>query len=82
MLDRLPEDVDGSVDLVFSWNGVAGAAGYHVLHAATPTFDGRVDLTGRVEGATGLTVEDGAALTPDLTFFQVRAVNSCSEESP
>ena len=29
-----------------------------------------------------LTVEDGAAITPPLTFFQVRAVNSCNEESP
>lgn len=73
---------DGAVDLHFSWDGVAGAAGYHVLHSGSPAYDEAVDLTGRTDGATTLTVLDGGAQTPPLAFFQVRAVNGCNEESP
>jgi subtilisin-like proprotein convertase family protein len=73
---------DGSVDLVLSWNGVSGAAGYHVLHSPTPEFGASVDMTGRTDGPTSLTVDDGAAITPPVTFFQARAVNACGQEGP
>ena len=73
---------DGSVDLDFAWNAVGGVAGYHVLHSAAVGFDSGVDLTGRTTGTTSLTVEGGAAMTPQVTYFQVRAVNSCNQESP
>jgi len=73
---------DGSVDLSFSWNGVTGATGYHVLHSPAPAFGAAVDVTGRTAGPTSLTVNDGAATTPPVTFFQVRAVNACSQEGP
>jgi hypothetical protein len=32
--------------------------------------------------ATTFTLPDGARTTPALTFFQVRAVNSCHHEGP
>jgi subtilisin-like proprotein convertase family protein len=81
-VERVVDGGDGSVDLVFSWNGIAGAAGYHVLHSTAATYDTKVDITGRTSGDTTLTMENGAAITPDLAFFQVRAVNGCYEESP
>ena len=61
---------------------MTGAAGYHVLHSNGATYTSRVDVTGSTSGATTLTVDDGAAITPDLAFFQVRAINGCYEESP
>jgi subtilisin-like proprotein convertase family protein len=70
------------VDLLFSWSGVGGAAGYHVLHSDGAAYTDRVDVTGSTAGATTLTVDNGAAITPDLAFFQVRAINGCYEESP
>jgi subtilisin-like proprotein convertase family protein len=75
--------VDGAAtDLLFSWSGVNGAAGYHVLHSNGAAYTDRVDVTGSTDGATTLTVDNGAAITPDLAFFQVRAINGCYEESP
>jgi subtilisin-like proprotein convertase family protein len=74
-------DADAT-DLTFSWNGVGDTAGYHVLHSDGAAYDTRVDVTGSTDGATSLTVENGAALTPDLSFFRVRALNGCYEESP
>ena len=82
LVDRTVDPGDGSVDLEFSWSAVAGAAGYDVLHTPASTFDAEVDLTGRTDGATTLTVADGATLTPDVTFFQVRAINVCNQEGP
>jgi subtilisin-like proprotein convertase family protein len=82
ILGKTVDGGDGSVDLDFAWSAVGGAAGYHVLHSAEASFDARVDLTGRTDGATTLTVEDAAAATPAVTFFQVRAVNGCNQESP
>jgi len=73
---------DGSADLTFHWSGVAGAAGYHVLHSTAASFDAAVDLTGRTSGATTLTVVDGDTTLPALSFFKVRAINSCNQESP
>jgi len=81
-VDKTVDGGDGSVDLAFSWSGVTGAAGYHVLHSPAPTFGAAVDVTGRTGGPTSLTVDDGAAITPPVTFFQVRAVNVCSQEGP
>jgi len=81
-VDKTIDGGTGRVDLQFDWGAVAGASGYHVLQSDAPTFAGRVDLTGRTAGATTLTVVDGAAVTPDVTFFQVRTVNGCNEESP
>jgi hypothetical protein len=76
------DEGDGSVDLVFAWDSVAGVAGYHVLQSADPRFETSVDLTGRTDGANTLTAVGAGATTPALSFFQVRAVNSCSQESP
>jgi len=81
-VERVVDGGDGSVGLVFSWNGVGGAAGYHVLHSTAATYDTMVGLTGRTAGDTTLTVDNGVAITPDLAFFQVRAINGCYEESP
>jgi len=82
LVDKTVDGGDGSVDLGFSWSGVTGAAGYHVLHSTTPTFEASVDVTGRTVGPTTLTVDDGAVITPPVSFFQVRAVNACSQEGP
>ena len=81
-VDKAVNVGDGSTDLIFDWGGVAGAAGYHVLHSRTASFGVDVDLTGRTTGATTLTVADGGATLPALSFFQVRATNACNQESP
>ncbi|MCP3978512.1 MAG: hypothetical protein GY716_04140 [bacterium] len=70
----------GGIDIVFDWSPVGAAAGYHVLGAPGPEFQSAVDLVGRTDGATTLTV--GQAAGPQVTFYQVRAVNGCSQESP
>lgn len=70
-----------SEDLSIAWNGVAGAAGYHVLQSANPAFTAGGDLAGRTS-ATSLNVPGGDLSTPGLTYFQVRAVNACHQESP
>jgi subtilisin-like proprotein convertase family protein len=73
---------DGTqLDLVLSWTPVA-ATGYHVLQSADPKFHGGVELIGNPTTATTLTLQDGARTTPALTFFHVRAVNSCHHEGP
>jgi hypothetical protein len=73
---------DGSqLDLVFSWSAVAGA-GYHVLQSTGPSFASDVTLLANPATATTFTLQDGANTTPALTFFQVRAVNSCHHEGP
>jgi hypothetical protein len=72
---------DPALDLVFSWSAVAGP-GYHVLQSADPTFGSDVALLGNPTTATTFTLPDGARTTPGLTFFQVRAVNSCHYEGP
>jgi subtilisin-like proprotein convertase family protein len=69
-------------DLIFDWTGVAGASGYHILGSPAPHLATTVDLFGKTAGAVSLTMTGGIAGTPPLTFFQVRAVNSCSQESP
>jgi subtilisin-like proprotein convertase family protein len=69
-------------DLIFDWTGVAGASGYHILGSPAPDLATTVDLFGKTAGAVSLTMTGGIAGTPPLTFFQVRAVNSCSQESP
>jgi len=77
---RLAAVVDGAqLDLVLSWSAVVGA-GYHVLQSTDPRFGGGVELVGNPTSATPLTLDDGARTTPALTFFQVRAVNSCHHE--
>jgi len=81
-LGKTVDGGDGSVDLSFSWDGVADAAGYHLLSSPDVTFDGPVDLAGRTAAATTLNLDDGASAAPAVTFFQVRAVNSCGQESP
>ncbi|HEX6853245.1 MAG TPA: proprotein convertase P-domain-containing protein [Candidatus Polarisedimenticolaceae bacterium] len=73
---------DGSqLDLVFSWSAVAGA-GYHVLQSTGPTFASDVTLLANPATATTFTLQDGVNTTPALTFFQVKAVNSCHHEGP
>jgi hypothetical protein len=73
---------DGTqLDLVLSWSAVAGA-GYHVLQSTDRRFVDGVELIGNPTTATTLTLQDGARTTPALTFFQVRAVNSCHFEGP
>jgi len=70
-----------TIDLVLSWSPVA-AAGYHVLQSEDPEFRSGVELIANPATETTLTLEDGAATTPALTLFQVRAVNSCHHEGP
>ena len=82
LVDKVVDPGDGSVDVTFDWTGVAGAAGYHVLHSTAASFASAVDLTGRTSGATTLTVVDGDTTLPALSFFKVRATNSCNQESP
>jgi subtilisin-like proprotein convertase family protein len=72
----------GASDLMFSWSGVAGAAGYHVLASAAAEYTGAVELTGRTDGATTLTVADVVVAPGGLTFYQVRAINACNQEGP
>jgi hypothetical protein len=74
-------DDGAQLDLVLSWNAVAGA-GYHVLQSVDPMFGSGVELIGNPTTETTLTLQDGARTTPALTFFQVRAVNSCHYEGP
>lgn len=69
------------LDLAFSWSAVAGA-GYHLLQSTDPTFGSAIELLGTTTTETSLTLQDGAATTPALTFFQVRAVNVCHQEGP
>ncbi len=68
-------------DLVHSWQATVGAAGYHLLESDVATMDGAV-LTGKTDGATEYLQTDGAASSPPLRFFQVRATNSCNWEGP
>jgi hypothetical protein len=78
----LSEAVNGfEVDIVFDWSAIT-AAGYHVLQSTGAAFDSAVDLIGRTDAATTLTLTDGVNTTPDLTYFQVRGVNSCNQEGP
>jgi hypothetical protein len=72
----------GEIDLVMSWNPIAGAAGHHVLQSSSASFEAGVDLLERTTSETSHTIADGVHTTPDLTFFQVRAVNSCNLEGP
>jgi subtilisin-like proprotein convertase family protein len=69
------------LDLFFAWDPVATAAGYHVIQSTSPSF-GASEVAGTTSGATTLTLDDGANTTPSLTFFKVRAVNSCGQEGP
>jgi hypothetical protein len=80
-LDVARVDDGGLPDLVLTWSAVAGA-GYHVLQSADPRFLTGVTLIGNPATAAPLTLEDGAAPTPGLTFYQVRAVNDCHFEGP
>jgi subtilisin-like proprotein convertase family protein len=75
--------VHGSaIDLVLTWVPVGGAAGHHVLQSSTAEFDDGVILLERTTTETTYTIANGANTTPELTFFQVRATNSCNQEGP
>lgn len=74
-------DDGAQLDLVLSWSAAAGS-GYHVLQSTGPAFDGAVDLVGNPTSATTWTIENGGNTTPAVTFFQVKAVNSCHHEGP
>ncbi len=71
-----------ALDLELSWTPVSGAAGYHVLQSTDPALRSGVDLIGVTTSGTALTVPDGGRTTPDRTYFQARAVNSCHQEGP
>ncbi|MDH3784137.1 MAG: proprotein convertase P-domain-containing protein [Acidobacteriota bacterium] len=68
-------------ELQFDWSSAGAVFGYHVLHSANANFSGDVDLTGRTN-VSSLTVPGGTSRTPDLSYFQVRSVNVCHQESP
>jgi hypothetical protein len=70
-----------NLDLALSWTPVAGA-GYHVLQSSNPTFATTVELVGTTTTQTAFTIPDGARAVPALTFYQVRAVNTCHQEGP
>ncbi|ANM30068.1 hypothetical protein ABI59_11545 [Acidobacteria bacterium Mor1] len=67
-------------DLEFSWNAVSGAGGYHVLEQAAPQFDDPL-FTGGTDGATTLTIPGGRS-GAGITYYIVRATNSCGWEGP
>jgi subtilisin-like proprotein convertase family protein len=69
-------------DLVLEWNPIPGVAGHHVLQADEPGFDAGVALLARTTTEASHTVEGGVHSPPGLTFFQVRATNSCNQEGP
>ena len=81
-VERLDSRFTKAEKLLRNEAGQPAVAGYHVLGSTTPSFDTQVDLTGRTDGAATVTVPDAASTTPDLTFFQVRAVNGCNYEGP
>lgn len=68
-------------DLLLSWSPVVGS-GYHVLQSSDPRFLDGVELVGNPATATTHTLQNGAATTPSITFFQVRAANACHFEGP
>ncbi|UCF66198.1 MAG: proprotein convertase P-domain-containing protein, partial [Acidobacteriota bacterium] len=68
-------------DLQLDWDQTPGASGYHVLADEAPTLSGP-DLAGRTEAATELTLPGEAVGPPGVTFYDVRAVNSCNWEGP
>jgi subtilisin-like proprotein convertase family protein len=80
--DRFQDAGDGSEDLAFGWNPVAGAYGYHLLRSPAALFESVVDLVGRTTGDTAFTLEAGAEAGTTLEFFLVRAVNGCGQEGP
>jgi len=53
-----------------------------VLGSTAPAFDTHVDLAGRTAGETVLVVPGANGATPGITYYQVRSVNACSQESP
>ncbi|ANM31321.1 hypothetical protein ABI59_19695 [Acidobacteria bacterium Mor1] len=85
--DPVPGEATGllvdrnGADLGFSWDTLAGAAGYHLIEDTLPTLAG-ADLAGSTGGATALTLPGAATSGPDLQFFRVRGVNSCNWEGP
>ncbi|GEM_PF-1113159 len=68
-------------DLDFQWDAEPSASGYHIVESAQPTMS-EVVLTGRTSGETSFTLVGGASATPQITYFQVRAINSCNWEGP
>jgi hypothetical protein len=75
-------DNGGELDLLLSWDPVAGAPFHHVLQSTSAPFDAGVELLKRTASGTEHTIPDGVNTTPDLTFFEVRATNSCNQEGP
>jgi len=53
-----------------------------VLQSSNPTFATTVELVGTTTTQTAFTIPDGARAVPALTFYQVRAVNTCHQEGP
>jgi hypothetical protein len=68
-------------DLLFGWNSAGAVFGYHVLQSSSPDFSGVVHLTGSPT-TTALMVPVGGSGTNGTTYYQVRAVNACHQESP
>ena len=66
-------------DAALSWNGVSGAADYHVWRDGSPDFVSSV-FAGESGGTT--TFNDvGAMSAPGVLYYLVKAVNSCNWES-
>jgi subtilisin-like proprotein convertase family protein len=68
-------------DLRFDWNLTAAAAGYHVLSSTSPQF-ALPQMVSKVGAVTSSVVSGEAAAVGSMTFYQVRAVNSCNWEGP
>ncbi|MDH3628887.1 MAG: S8 family serine peptidase, partial [Acidobacteriota bacterium] len=73
-------DKSGTADVLFGWSAVTGASGYRVWHAGDAGF-GAGDVVGQTLVLT-LTELDGQSAAPVLSFYQVRALNSCDWEGP
>ena len=78
---RLEAARDSSGSVRLSWPAVSGAAGYRLWRDEVPAF-GSAELAAEPAGAEW--IEDAAAPGTEapLTFYRVRAVNSCGQEGP
>jgi hypothetical protein len=70
---------DGEGNLLLQWPGVAGAAAYRLWRAADAPF-ATAELA--VETSDTEWLDDAATGAPVLSFYRVRAANSCGQEGP
>ncbi|NJN64196.1 MAG: hypothetical protein HC882_04495 [Acidobacteria bacterium] len=89
--DALPAQVPPTLlvtksgaDLVFDWDSATNADGYNVLASDEPTLAAPSVATRSTSGAVTTATGTGQASGPAgvVTFYEVRATNSCNWEGP